>query len=490
MSKFGGAADWFEGFDEEDPYVNDGPGWVTDRLNEQLWSKQVEIMNSVRDHKQTAVHACHAIGKSFLAARIAAWWIETHPLETAFVVTSAPTAHQVRTILWREISRAHRQGNLLGRLNQTEWVTDQGVTLGYGRKPADYDEAGFQGIHDEYVLVILDEASGIPESLYDGAMKITTGPNCRTLAIGNPDHEGSIFHRECMSDRWNRIHVSAYDSPNFTDEAPPAGTESLLISQGFVDDVAAKYGKDSPKYKSMVLGEFPSEKTDGVIARADLHTALSNRLPADDGDEVVFGIDVAGAGDDDTVVAVREGLRLVALIPVRETSAEANQDALIRLVREWDPDLINIDPIGVGDGHMAALRREFPKLARSIVGVNFSEAASDPKRWVNLRSEVHWYARENIADWDLTLIANDHDVQEELLAARWFEQHRRKHAPVQVEAKDEIRRAIGRSPDSSDAIQIAYWPSKRRKKSSAAAGGVWSSSTAQGLTRPSYGIPG
>src|SRR3990172_6637359 len=63
--------------------------WVKDRLKEFLWSKQKEIMYSVRDYRETSVQSCHGIGKSWIAARVVAWWIDSHPPGEAIAVTSA-----------------------------------------------------------------------------------------------------------------------------------------------------------------------------------------------------------------------------------------------------------------------------------------------------------------------------------------------------------------------------------------------------------------
>ena len=45
-----------------------------------------------------------------------------------------------------------------------------------GRKPADYDVVAFQGIHARYVLVIIDEAGGVPKSIFDAVYALATKP--------------------------------------------------------------------------------------------------------------------------------------------------------------------------------------------------------------------------------------------------------------------------------------------------------------------------
>src|SRR5437762_632632 len=87
---------------ERSQFEADPVQFVTGNLGEFLWSKQREICEAMRDHRRVAVKSCHDVGKSWLAARITAWWLASRETGDAFVVTSAPTFPQVRNILWRE----------------------------------------------------------------------------------------------------------------------------------------------------------------------------------------------------------------------------------------------------------------------------------------------------------------------------------------------------------------------------------------------------
>jgi hypothetical protein len=71
------AGDLFE--QRADPYTLDPVGWAGSKLRATLWSKQREVLESVRDHRYTAVHSAHDMGKSFDAGVAAAWWIDAHP---------------------------------------------------------------------------------------------------------------------------------------------------------------------------------------------------------------------------------------------------------------------------------------------------------------------------------------------------------------------------------------------------------------------------
>src|SRR5687767_3371186 len=104
-----------------DNFRNDPVRWAKEVVGVDLWSKQREILESVRDNRQTAVKSSHQVGKSFTAALVVAWWISTREPGTAFAVTTAPTFTQVRSILWREIGALHARALLPGKCNQTEW---------------------------------------------------------------------------------------------------------------------------------------------------------------------------------------------------------------------------------------------------------------------------------------------------------------------------------------------------------------------------------
>jgi phage terminase large subunit len=87
--------------------------WPTDRwrrdpvlfareaLGIELWAKQIEIAESVRDNPLTSVKSGHRIGKSTVAAALALWFYAT--FFEARVVVTAPTSRQVEGILWREL---------------------------------------------------------------------------------------------------------------------------------------------------------------------------------------------------------------------------------------------------------------------------------------------------------------------------------------------------------------------------------------------------
>jgi len=440
-----------------DPYRDDPVGWTSDRLGGFAWSKQREIMESVRDHKRTAVHSAHDLGKSFIAAQIAAWWIDTHPVGEAFVASTAPTYSQVHSILWEEIRKAHRRGRLAGRVTLSDSWRIGDEEVGYGRKPADTDEHGFQGIHRRWVLVIIDEACGVPEQLWNAVEAITTNADCRVLAIGNPDVPDTHFGRVCDPlSSWNVIHLDGLESPNFTGEDVPEWLRPLLLDPEWVEDKKRSWGEDSAIYRSKVRGLFTSDSTAGVVPSS--WVARCRILPDElEGEEAPneLGVDPA-AGGDESVIAHRRG-RLGRIVHrSRLTDTMAFADEVVQAIRQTGATRVKVDAIGVGKGVADAVRRRRHEHGAEVVEVNVGRPASEPRRFARLRDELWWMARE-LSETDGWILDIPDDAAAQLAAPRWGDDAAGR---IKVESKDELRRRGIDSPDCADALILAFHRSR------------------------------
>jgi hypothetical protein len=450
---------------DADRWLADPAAWVVETLREEVWSKQAEVLASVRDNRRTAVKSCHGVGKSHIAARAAAWWLAAHPAGEAFIVTTAPTFPQVRAILWRYIRQAHRKGTLPGRVNQTEWLIDDEI-VGYGRKPADHDEQAFQGIHARYVLVIIDEACGVPEQLWIAADSLTTNDDCRILAIGNPDDPGAYFRRACDSPLWHSIRISAFDSPNLSGEPISENLSRLLISRGWVEEKLVEWGEDSPVYISKVLGEFPSDDPNAVVRYTDLIRCKQERAVPYKPDELLpveLGVDVGGGGDE-TVIRERLGVRLGRTWKNRSDRPEDLAPEIIKAIVLVEPTAVKVDSNGIGWGVIGELRNRqrhadpgSPLAKCRIVPVNFGEGAGRPDKYANRRAEVWWEVGRLAAEQgavDLSAGENVDALIAQLVAPTWDTDTKDR---IRIETKDDVRKRLGRSPDDADAYLLAYY---------------------------------
>lgn len=441
----------------------DPVAWAIERAGVEPWSKQRQIMESVRDHRRVAVHSCHGVGKTHIAAHVAGWFLDVHPPGEAFVLTTAPSAPQVKAILWREINRMHERAGLAGRTNLTEWYINNKL-VAFGRKPSDYNDSAFQGIHDRWVLVIMDEACGVPTNLWVAAEAVTTNANGRILAIGNPDSNDGEFAKKCRPDTtWKTIHIGYDSTPNFTGETVSPGLAEQLISVDWVEDMRQQWGEDSALFQSKVLGQFPTEGSDPYRTVPSGWALACQNLQLPEGEPVEAGIDV-GAGGDRTVVFERRGAVAGRHVEFRDADPMASVARIAQTLVEWGVQRAKIDTIGVGWGLAGRLRelssRHNPTGDTShdceIVGVNFAEKSSNPRRFINRRAEVWWnVGRENsrLKLWDLTSLTDD--VIAELSAPRY--QIVDSTGKVKIESKPEVIKRLGRSPDLADAVLLAFY---------------------------------
>lgn len=438
-------------FPEPAPYLDKPVDWCFERIPSGfVWSKQKEILESVRDNKYTAVKACHGPGKSDVAAKACCWWLDVHDIGSAFVVTTAPTWPQVQTILWRYIRRIHNQANLPGRLTlECQWYMGEGAggneeLIAMGRKPADYNEQAFQGIHARYILIVIDESCGVPVPLWNAVLSLATNDNARILAIGNPDDPSSYFATVCKpGSGWNVITISAFDTPNFTGEPIPDWLKQDLVSPDWVADRAKDWGIDSPVYRSKVLGEFPDISDEFLITPAMLDRAYSTDLP---GLEVGrYGCDIARMGVDKTVIYRNRGnqLRFADSWGQLDTMKTAG-----RIAHKIDhyPDNVpaTIDSIGVGAGVVDRLKEQ----GFEVIGFQGSERAFRPDKFKNRRAEVYWEFRQGLEQGIYDLDPEDAKLASELTQIKWWIDS---GGRVVVESKEDMRERGVPSPDHADA---------------------------------------
>jgi hypothetical protein len=474
--------------------------WCELRLGSFLWSAQREVLASVGHFRRTLVLAGHALGKSWLAARAAAHHVATRWEEGGIVVGTAPTFRQIHAVLWRELRNARNEGDLVGRVNQSTWTLDDGTLLALGQKPADHNSTtGFQGIHAAGgVLAIADEASGIPGELWDALFRVTTSRKDRLLALGNPDYEGSRWHREIEEAREdpdsNVIVLDVLDSPNFTGEPVPDALAESLASPEWEAQLARRYGRDSGEYLAQVRAQFRRQRADAVIPRGWLEAAREpDTGQIEPGAGVVVGLDV-GAGGDETVAWARRGRRALGSLTVRSDDAGTIADEVVAFCREWGAVRVVVDSIGVGFGLDALIRDrhrdidvvKFDAAARATVwavpggGTVEVHPSDDPPEnatqvFANARAQLWWAGRERcqmIVDpgfrpvvpsvrggWDLSVVEDEDPTLVELVAPGYSRVHRSGSTVILIESKDELRKAgrLGRSSNGADALLMAFW---------------------------------
>lgn len=510
-------------FEPKPDYDADPARWGRERLREFYWSRQVEILKSIARHRYTAVKSCHDSGKSFIAARAAAKWLDQYEPGEAFVVSTAPTSAQVSAILWREIGRAHKNGGFKGTITTAgypQWKID-GELVGYGRKPADYSQSAFQGIHARYVLVIVDEACGVDANLFNSVDALVTNANARVLAIGNPDDPTSHFASICKPNSgWHVLTIDGLRTPNFTkdqvewmecehcqqngyqgnlltrlyreegiaysEEYVPESLRDMLLSPLWVEERLHRWvgipGPEqtlselavlSPLFVSKVRGLFPDSNAQGLIPLGWVEQSMARwrdwrdaGSPAlDVVERHILGCDVADQGEDSTVVAFREGHIVRELRKYRMSDTMETTGYVKAAMSSRPGSLAIVDSIGVGAGVLSRLREQKIR-AIGFVASGSAKGLKDRTgefKFTNLRSAAWWRLRELLdpsqPGGSNIMLPDSEILKGDLTSPHWKVLS---GGAIQVESKDDIRKRLGRSTDEGDSVVMCFWQGRGR----------------------------
>ena len=432
-------------------------------LNGSFWEKQEEIAISVRDNRYTTVRACHDVGKTYIAARLALWFLYSHP--QSIVVTTAPTMRQVENLLWRELRSAHEKAS--GLLEGEPLKTRLDLASDWyaiGASSADPDK--LQGFHaaSGHILIIVDEAAGVPEPAFEAMEGMMTSENARMLLIGNPTSDTGSFRASHHSwEHATKVHISAFDSPNFKNNGIRNVKDLLnadldkieiannfLVSPQWVLEKVTSWGIDSPMFQARVLGNFPSQSSNTVIplqpvldAATEEHRAKLEAI----GGELNLGVDPARFGNDYTVLTPRFG----GFIPFQSKHASTSIPETVGLVKQFNrprPKGIYIDVDGLGGGVYDMLYEDKFDM---IVGIhNNAKALPDSSglTFANLASQLWWRAREMFLAGELA-IPDDDKLIMQLTTRKYFFTSK----GLTVESKDDWKkRNGGKSCDEADSL--------------------------------------
>lgn len=440
------------------------PTWfLREVFGDDPWQKQVEILHDLRDHKRVTVRSCHGIGKSWLASRAAMWFL--FAFQPSVVLTTAPTFRQVEEVLWREIRSAYSKAKQLnapglgGRMGHTKYnLADDWFAMGFSTNDPDFA----QGIHNQNVLVIPDESSGINRNIFEGIEGILASGNARLLLIGNPTDPTSYFGDSFKSPLFIKHAISALDTPNFknfptweafkasTQQERDAGiTHPYLISPQWAYERLQEWGEDSPMFLARVKGEFPAQ-ADNSLVQLSWVEAANNRyetVVTPTGTES-FGVDVARFGGDKTVIYHRKGNTawLEAEYANNDTMEVAGR--IVDLSRQYPDATFMVDEIGVGAGVVDRCKEVGMD---NVHGVNVGGSSGIEDK-VNKRAEYYWRLRDLLSHNELALKVDDVTTQQ--LTSLTFKYT--STGKIQIESKEDMKKRGLKSPDRADALMLAF----------------------------------
>ena len=400
---------------------------------------------------KVSIRSCHGPGKSCVAAWAVLWFIFTHfPCR---ILLTAPAAPQLETVLWPEIGiwLAKMPEQLRKCVNKTsdtlEWVGHEDQSFAVARTAREDKPEALAGMHGVNVLIVVDEASGVSEKVYETIQGSLTDPGNVLLLISNPTRNTGTFYdsHHKLRSKYDTIHVSHRDSDRVTDE--------------YVETMRLQYGEESNVYRVRCLGEFPVLGDDQVVSLERVQLARTRHVDTLDV-RPVWGLDVARFGWAKTALARRRGNTLIQPIETRQGWDTMQTAGWV--AREYDecrdediPHRIFVDVIGVGAGVLDRLR----ELDIPAQGVNVAETPLDPKRFMRLRDELWWKGREWFERGDVYLPPGCESLEAQLVAPTY---RMLSTGKIQVESKEELRDRGVESPDEADAFLLTLAERERK----------------------------
>lgn len=429
----------FEQFVEA--YRDDPVAFVEEVLKAQPLPWQKELMISVAaGERRISVRAGHGVGKSTCCSWLLIWHLMTRFPQKA--VVTAPTAGQLFDALFSELKHwINRLPDTLRELLDvfTDRVAFKGAPessfVSARTSSAERPEA-LAGVHSEAVLLICDEASAIPEQVFESAAGSMSGHTATTILIGNPTRNTGLFFRthHQLSSEWKTMHVSCVDNP--------------LVNRDFVQQIASTYGEASNAFRVRVLGEFALRDDDSLIPAELVDAAMTRDIVIDPKEPVIYGCDIARFGDDRTVLMKRQGN---VVLGYKAWSGEDLMGTVGRIVNEAkmdNPVQIAVDTIGMGGGVADRLR----ELGLPCVDVNVSESVAMNQSAARLRDEL-WLSIKTWLETRAVRLPKDDDLRAELIGPSYSFTSNGK---VKVEGKAEMKRRGMRSPDLADALGLSF----------------------------------
>jgi len=422
---------------------DDRVGFVKHILKVTPTDQQVEGLVALDQHDHVSIRSGHGPGKSATQSWNILHYMSTRPFPK--IPCTAPSRHQLHDILWAELSKWHRQmrepfkswfawtkEKFFHKNHPEEWFA-------VARTSTKENPEALQGFHANYILRILDEASGIPEAIFEVADGAHGMIETKEFMCANPTRLEGTFFRSHHQDRrdYKTLAWSCLDSP--------------IVPAKYVPRMASKYGEDSNIYQVRVLGQFPKRDSDAFIPYDLVEAALAREIQPQNELPVVFGVDVARFGDDATCISVRQGDNFLPYHVLRQKDTMEVVRYVAMLARKMKPAQIFVDVIGIGAGVFdRLLELRFP-----VTPVCVSESpALEPKHYKKLRDELWgecrtWLEMRRGKLWD----NSENDLLGQLTTPKYKVDHSGK---IVLESKDDMKKRGLQSPDVADAMILTF----------------------------------
>lgn len=408
---------------------------------------QEEALNAIATEQRLAVASGHGVGKTALTSWLIHWFMATRP--NPQVVVTANTKNQLDSKTWRELAKWNQ------RAINGKWFQHSATRFTLKESPdtwfasaipwTENNSEAFAGTHEDHVLNVFDEASAIPDAIWEVVEGSMTTGGAKWVAFGNPTRNTGRF-RECWGKFRHRWHTMQVDSRT-----------AKQADKAQIDAWITDYGIDSDFVKVRVLGEFPGQSFNQFISGADVDACTDYKSQGHDALPKILAADIARFGDDQSVIARRQGRKVEPFISWRGLDLMKSADRIAEEIDAWQPDAVVIDETGIGSGVVDRLRQ----LRYEVFGFNGGESPKDKDTYRNRRVEVWGLMRSALQE--RLQLPPDADLKQDLIGPEYG------FTPTQqllLERKEDMKKRGLASPDKGDALAMtwAVSPRPRRKK--------------------------
>lgn len=421
----------------EDIVFKNDPKWF-------LSDQQKEGLLAIQNNDRVAIKSGKGPGKTALVVNAVLWFMNC--FENPKVLCTAPTYGTLKTALWAELS-LWLSRSLVEPIYE---ITEKSMYL--KESPKNHftllrtakDAEAAQGAHADNMLIIIDEASGVKEEIFEAFDSTLTGRNNKFVMIGNPTRTSGpfydVFNNVKLKKRWVTLTFDAEQSP--------------FVKKDQIQYYEEKYGRHHDLFRVMVKGEFPKGSPDAFIELSSVHAAVDRWEEVQSNGEIEIGLDVARFGNDLTVLYWRHGYKVYPAKTLAKSSVvETAQLALdtveeIRKATGYERTIrIKVDDSGVGGGVVDILKTDRSHNIE-VVPCNFGGAGNNEYQneasimWGNVKSIIN-----------IIGLPEDQHLIEELSSRRW---RLSPSGKIMLEPKSEYKKEFKSSPDRADALVLCF----------------------------------
>lgn len=418
---------------------------------------QEAVLMDIGNSAKVSVRSGHGVGKTGIEAVTLLWFLSCFRFPK--VIATAPTRQQLNDILWSEVEKWRSRSPLLKEI--LTWTKTYVYMKGYEKrwfavaKTASEPE-NMQGFHEENMLIIVDEASGVEDDIMEAILATLSGANNKLLMCANPTRTSGAFYDSHNRDRalYKCHRVSSLDSSRTNKEN--------------IASFVRKYGKDSNAVKVRVLGEFPTQEDDVFISLSSVEAAVMNDLPENPKpSSISFGVDVARFGDDSTIISKNVDGKITIPCKRHGQDTMATVGDIVRqynFVLEEFPKyrgnvVVTIDDTGLGGGvtdRLNELKREGKIPRMIIVPANFGAKIEDEKadKYFSGFSTWLWSIVRDLLDEKLLQFPNDEDLVAQFSTRKY---NVTSSGKIELEKKSDMKKRGLVSPDIADAVALSCY---------------------------------